>query len=133
MKKYFLLFVLLCIASPSLANQEIVDNIKDINIDGVTVETKMSDAGNILSNSGYKKNEVGTRLPHLLHYDKGNCRIQITGEETIHSISYVCKGNERAQFVKVRLLTFCAIEDKVIKVRKGCTDKFPFAQDTFES
>lgn len=133
--KYIILAMLLCVTlvSPSFATQEVKNNIEAVNIDGVKITTRMIDVGGILIKNGYLKNEGGTRLPHLLHYDKGDCRIQITGEKDIESISYTCKGIEGVDLVNGYLIQFCAIENNGQDNRKGCMKSFPFANDIFET
>ena len=133
--KYVLLIILLCVTSASIsfANQEIKSNIEAVNIDGVNITTKMIDVGGILIKSGYLKNEAGTRLPYLLHYDKGDCRIQISGEKNIESITYACKGSEGSALVNKYFLIFCAIDNNGIGKRKGCIEKFPFPNEGFET
>ncbi len=119
--RYLLLTLFLCITpfAPSHANQQMIDIITAIEIEGVDISTSVEDARPILIEKGY---EEGLSSPRSTRFTKGICYIEIGHMMSTSVLKYNCNGsNPDVDSVIIKALdNLCAAESNGQNDRAGC-------------
>ena len=97
--RFLLILILLCVApfAPSYANQEVAEAIKRINLQGISMQTPMSDVSGILTSRGFVKDEVNSRAGSILYFRKGECSLMFAKNyegNLPRELSYKCKKSD---------------------------------------
>ncbi|PCI55370.1 MAG: hypothetical protein COB36_07030 [Alphaproteobacteria bacterium] len=121
--RHLLLIILFCAIpfAPSHANQQVVDTIKAIKIEGVSVFTSIEDARKILINDGYKEAYSNRRSTR---FNKGACYIELGHMLSTSMLKYKCDSSSPdvggGPIIVKALKDLCAIENNGKDDRAGC-------------
>ncbi len=122
----YLLILFLCITpfAPSHANEQMVNIITAIEIEGISVSTSVEEAHSILIEKGYKKEPSN---PRSTRFTKGLCHLEIGHMMSTSAMKYKCDGsNPDADAVIIKALdALCAAEDDRKDERAGCRPPNP--------
>ncbi len=117
----YLLILLLCITpfAPSHANEQMIEIITAIEIEGISISTSVEDARPILIEKGY---EERLSSPRSTRFTKGICYIEIGHMLSTSMLKYNCNGsNPDADAVIIKALDdLCAAESNGQNDRTGC-------------
>ncbi len=119
--RHVLLVILLCTIpfAPSYANQQVVDTINAIKIEGISIFTSVEEARSILINNGY---EEASSNPMRTRFKKGTCYIDIGHMMSTSMLKYKCDGSNSGVSAMIvgTLENLCAIENNGRDNRSGC-------------
>lgn len=121
--RYILLIILLCIISfaPTYANQQVVDTIEAIKVEGITIFMSVEEARSILINNGY---EETSSSPRGTRFKKGPCYIDVGHMMSTSMLKYKCDGSASdvggGPVIAKALENLCAIENNGKENREGC-------------
>ena len=124
--RHILLVILLCIIpfAPSHANQQVIDVIKAIEIEGTNIFTSLDEARSTLIKKGYEESKSGRGITR---FKKGTCYIDFGKSLSTYVLKYKCDGsNPDAGAAIIRALDdLCAIENNGKDDRAGCLPTNP--------
>ena len=119
--RYLLLILFLCTIpfAPSHANQQIIDTIKAIEIEGISLFTSLEDTRTNLLQKGYEESMSGRGITR---FKKGVCYLEVGKSLSTNVLKFVCDGsNPDADAAIIRALEdLCAIENNGKDDRAGC-------------
>lgn len=124
--RHLLLIIFLCAIpfAPSHANQQFIDTIKAIEIEGISIFTSLEDARTNLIKKGYEESRAARGVTR---FKKGNCYIDIGKSLSTNVLKYNCNGsNPDADAAIIGALDdLCAIENNGKDDRAGCLPPNP--------
>jgi hypothetical protein len=146
-----IVLLLLSITPIVYANEQVVNTIKNINIQGINIDTNYEQAHSIFIKNGYTETYYDQ---YAFKATKGSCKININPRDAhyehtpkgpgnlIGMINYTCQKNPRAADknlspavradVEKSLTDLCKTKDNGKKSRQGCNPRYTgFIKETF--